>query len=130
MSHKIINTTGWIITLVLAFLFTYSAFPKITLDASSVAMATAVGFDESTWRLIGVVELVSLVLFIIPRTTLIGALLLIAYMGGAIATHLQHQQSVVVPIAVQVLVWVATALRSPVLRRQFIPASHSLVQQH
>src|SRR5690606_41690843 len=112
MSHKIINTTGWIITLVLAFLFTYSAFPKITLDSSSVAMATAVGFDESTWRLIGVVELVSLVLFIIPRTTLIGAVLLIAYTDGAIATHLQQQQSVVVPISVELLAWAATAFRT------------------
>lgn len=118
MSKKVIKVSGWVLTVVLGLLFALSAFMKITQNETALAQAAAVGIDAGTYQLIGVIEVTALLLFLIPRTGVLGALLLIAYMGGAIATHLQHQQPIVVALAVQVLLWVAVALRFPELRQR------------
>lgn len=49
----------------------------------------ALGFSEQHLPVIGVLGLVSTLLYIIPRTSILGAILLTAYFGGAIATHLR-----------------------------------------
>jgi len=45
--------------------------------------------DASTARLLGIIGLVSTALYAIPRTSMLGAILLTAYMGGAISTHVR-----------------------------------------
>lgn len=115
------NTTGWVLTILLALLFAMSAFMKLTKNDAALEQAAAVGFDASTYQMIGVIEIISLILFLIPRTALLGSLLLIAYMGGAIATHLQHQQPIVLAVAVQVLLWIVVVLRFPLIRQRLIP---------
>lgn len=121
MSQKVLNTTGWVLTILLALLFAMSAFMKLTKNDAALEQAAAVGFDASTYQMIGVIEIISLILFLIPRTALLGSLLLIAYMGGAIATHLQHQQPIVLAVAVQVLLWIVVVLRFPLIRQRLIP---------
>lgn len=128
MSQKKIRIIGWIISVVLGLLFAFSAFMKLSPDEAALAQAALVGFDESTYRLIGVIELLSLILFLIPRTGLLGSLLLIAYLGGAIATHLQHQDPATMAVAAQVLLWIAMALRYPVLLHQLFPATQRLIK--
>lgn len=96
---------------------------KLTHSETAVAQAASIGLDATTYWWIGVVEVISLVLFIVPRTGVLGALLLIAYLGGAIATHLQHQQPIVMPVAIQVLLWIAAALRFPELTQRLSPFS-------
>ena len=51
-----------------------------------------------------------MLLFLIPHTAFIGAILLSAYLGGAVATH-DRIESWILPIAIGVLVWVALGLR-------------------
>jgi hypothetical protein len=122
MSSKSVKITGWVLTAVLGLLFSFSAFLKITQNEDAIAQASAIGFDAATYRIIGFVEIASLILFIFPRTALLGALLLVAYMGGAIATHLQHQQPIGMAVGVQVVLWVTVAVRFPdLLQRVFSP---------
>lgn len=83
------------------------------------------GIDANTYRLIGLVEILALLLFIVPRTGVMGSLLLIAYMGGAIVTHLQHQQPVGMAITIQALVWITAVVRFPELRQRLFPASQA-----
>ncbi len=45
--------------------------------------------DAGTARLLGVIGLVSTALYVLPRTSVLGAILLTAYMGGAISTHVR-----------------------------------------
>lgn len=120
MSQKAMNITGWVLTIVLALLFAMSAFMKLSLNETAVQQAAGAGMDAATYRIIGVVEIISLILFLVPRTGMIGALLLIAYMGGAIATHLQHQQPIAMAVAVQVVLWIATLLRFPELKQRLV----------
>jgi hypothetical protein len=63
-----------------------------------------------------VVELTCLLLFVIPRTGILGTMLLSAYMGGAIATHLEHGQSILAPCFIQAFVFVVAFYRFPELR--------------
>jgi uncharacterized membrane protein YphA (DoxX/SURF4 family) len=122
MSQKTITIIAWSFTGLLSLLFGMSAFLKLTQNPAALEQASAIGFNAVTYQLIGVIEILALILFIIPRTGLLGALLLIAYMGGAIVTHLQHQQSVLMAISVQVLLWITTAIRFPEIRQRLSAA--------
>lgn len=76
------------------------------------------GMEPSTLQLIGVIELIAVVLFTIPRTGIVGTLPLVAYFGGVIAVHLLHHEPLVIQIATEVFVWTAAALRFPELPRR------------
>jgi len=130
MIQKITRISGWALTILLALLFTMSAFLKLTQNEAAVAQAASIGIDAATYQLIGVVEILALVLFLVPRTGIVGGLLLIAYMGGAIATHVQHHQPLAMAVGIQVLVWVAVALRFPELLQRLAPRlSSTLVEK-
>lgn len=116
MSQKTIRITGWVLTVILGLLFTFSAFLKLSQNGTALSQAAAFGFSSSTYLVIGIVEITSVVLFIIPRTGILGTLLLVAYLGGAIVTHLQHQQPTVMPLTIQVILWITAIIRFPELR--------------
>lgn len=124
MSQKAINITGWTLTVILGLLLSMSAFMKLTQNESAIAQAASIGIDAATYQFIGVIEIISLILFIIPRTGIIGTLLLAAYLGGAIVTHLQHQQPVVMAVAVQTVLWITAFIRFPELKRRLLTANN------
>ena len=114
MSPKAKKITGWVITGLAALAFMMSAFMKFSAGPDSVKMAGAMGLGNNI-KIIGVLELLSLILFVIPRTGVLGTLLLAAYLGGAIATHLEHQQPFYAPMIIECLIWIAAVLRFPEL---------------
>lgn len=118
MSQKTIKITGWTLTIILALLFTMSAFMKLIQNETALAQASSFGIDATTYQFIGIIEVISLLLFLIPRTGILGTLLLVAYMGGAIVTHLQHQQPIAVAVIVQILLWVTAFIRFPELKQR------------
>lgn len=118
MSQKAIKITGWTLTIILALLFTMSAFMKLTQNETALAQASSFGIDATTYQFIGIIEVISLILFLIPRTGILGTLLLVAYMGGAIVTHLQHQQPIAVAVIIQILLWVTAFIRFPELKQR------------
>ena len=115
MSSKTKNTINWVLAGLVAFIFLGSAFFKLTGAPEAVEGAKKFGLSAATFTSIGVVELVSIVLFLIPRTGVLGTLLLAAYMGGAIATHLEHGESIVAPVCIAAFVWVVAVVRFPEL---------------
>ena len=83
--------------------------------------------DDSEWYVVddaecpglGLVELVCTALYAIPRTAVLGAVLLTAYLGGAIATQLRIEAGlspVVFPAILGALLWGGLALRDPRVR--------------
>lgn len=122
MSQKTRKIVGWVLTGLLALVFIMSAFMKLTQDEAAVEQAAAFGIDAATYRIIGIIEVVSLVLFIIPRMGVIGTLLLAAYLGGAIVTHLLHHESVVTPVVIQCVLWIAAVIRFPELLQRLTSA--------
>ncbi|MCF0074229.1 DoxX family protein [Dyadobacter sp. CY261] len=109
-----------IIRFILGLLFGFSAFLKLSGHETAIAQSVSFGIPPDTYRIIGVIEAISVILFLIHSTGLIGSLLLIAYMGGAIASHLQHQQSIFVAVLVEILIWVDLLFRYRALRRYLL----------
>lgn len=116
MSEKVTKISSWVLTILLVFMLSMSAFLKLSQNDMAIQQASSIGIGASTYLFIGVIEVISLILFLIPRTGIIGTLLLAAYLGGAIATHLQHQQSVIMPVVFQIIVWITAFIRFPELK--------------
>lgn len=123
MSKRIIKITGWLLTAVIGSLFSMSAFLKLTLSETAVTQAAIFGIDHSSYVILGIIEIISLILFIFPRTGVLGTLLLASYLGGAIATHLQHQQPVITAVIIQVILWVTAVVRFPELKHRLVPTA-------
>ena len=66
---------------------------------------------------IGIVEVAIAILFLIPRTAFVGAILLAAYLGGATATHVRVGDPFYFPIIIGVVAWIALGLRKPEVLR-------------
>ena len=120
MNSKTKNIIGWVLTGLVGFIFTASAINKLRGSEQVVAMATTFGLDATTFKIIGVIEIISIILFIIPRTGILGTLLLAAYMGGAIATHLEHNESVVAAVVIEAFVWIVAVFRFPELSQRLL----------
>ena len=86
--------------------------------------AAAMGLTAGAVKVIGLVELLSIVLFIIPRTGLLGTLMLAAYLGGAIATHVEHGQPFIAPAVVEALVWITATIRFPEMSRRLMGSTN------
>lgn len=120
MSPKVKNILLWVLTGLVGALFLFSAFGKLSGNADAIKMAEGFGISASAFMTIGIIELISVVLFVIPRTGVLGTLLLAAYMGGAIATHVQHQQDITAPVVIQMFIWIVAALRFPELTQRLL----------
>jgi hypothetical protein len=92
---------------------------KLFRPAPVVESFAQLGYPESLALGIGVLELVCIVLYLIPRTSVLGAILLTGYLGGAIASHVRIGSelfSILLPIIVGVMLWGGLFLRDDRLR--------------
>jgi hypothetical protein len=74
-------------------------------------MFAKMGWDQAVMVKIGIVEVAIAILFLIPRTAFLATVLLSAYLGGAVATHVRVNDQFWFPIVIGVLAWVALGLR-------------------
>ncbi len=102
---------GWIITVLACIAPGWGVIGKLISPEMKANMAS-IGFEPYT-KTVAIGELIAVILFILPRTGRIGALLMTALMGGAIASHLGHGQSIGLQTSVLLLVWIATLIRYP-----------------
>ena len=114
------KTVAWVLTGLISLAFLGSAAGKFMANEEALKMAETFGIDARTYLMIGVIELICLMLFIIPRTGILGTLLLAAYMGGAVATHLEHGQSILAPCIVQAFLFLVAFYRFPELRNTLL----------
>jgi hypothetical protein len=109
-TSKIKNIAAWIIAGLLTALYLFSASGKIMQPEQMEQMKLG------DWRIIiAIGEIVSALLFLIPKTNKIGTLLLSSYMGGALIIHMTGATSILMPAVVLILVWVVAFLRNPEL---------------
>ncbi len=95
---------------------------KITGNEEALKQAMAMGFENSSYQVLGYLELLAVVLFLIPRTGVVGVLLLMVYMGGAICAHLLTKQPLLPVVLFEVILWVAAAFRFPEIRNRLLNA--------
>lgn len=126
MNTKTRNIIGWVLTALLGFAFIASAFMKLSGGEQAAKGAAGFGISLATLKMLGVIEIVSILLFIVPRTGMLGLLLLAAYLGGAIATHLEHGLPITAPVVLQCLVWITAAIRFPELSQRLLGNNTSM----
>jgi hypothetical protein len=111
---KKLNISGWVLSILISlFLIFASAFGKFTQWEGKAEMFAKMGWNEDVMFKIGVVEVAIAVLFLIPRTAFVAAILLAGYLGGATATHVRLGEPFYIPIIFGVMAWVALGLRQP-----------------
>ena len=114
---------GRIMTGLIALLLTLDVGAKLVRAQAVVEGSAKLGFTPDQMFVVGVIGAVCLVLYLIPRTAPIGALLWTGYLGGAIATHLRignpWLSHTLFPIYVAVLIWGGLYLRDRRVRALF-----------
>ena len=110
-------------TLVILFMIVDSIGHMMKL-APCVKGTVDAGYPALILVPLGIVELLCAVLYAVPRTTILGAILLTAYFGGATATHVRMGQPFYFPVVFGILTWLALYLRDSRLRT-FIPVTNS-----
>ena len=79
------------------------------------------GLEKMSWDPnlaipLGITELACTILYLIPQTSVLGAILLTGYMGGAIATHISLEEPFAFQAVFGVVIWLGIFLREPRLR--------------
>ncbi len=105
--------------LLLAFLALDGAVKVLQLGPA-VQGTARVGYPASAVLGIGIAELACVVLYAVPRTAVLGAILLTGYLGGATATHVRIGEPFVIPVLFGALVW-AVLLPSDARLRALLP---------
>jgi hypothetical protein len=94
----------------------FSGALKLVRPDLAKATFDHLGWDESFALGLGILELACTVVYVIPRTAVLGAILLTGYLGGATATHVRIGDPFYFPIIFGVLVWGGLWLRDGRLR--------------
>ena len=96
------------------------AIGKLIRPPAVVDGTVELGYPENVIVPLGIVLLISTFLYIIPRTSVLGAILLTGYLGGAVATHVRVGNPVfthmLFPVYLGVLIWLGLYLRDMRLR--------------
>ena len=112
MKSKVRITFAWILSGVAGLLVIASGIMKLAGAPQIVEGMTKLGVGPYI-PVLGAMEIVFAVLFLFPKTSKIGFLLVTCYFAGALATDLSHGNPIVTPIVILVLVWVAAFLKRP-----------------
>jgi hypothetical protein len=102
---------GWVLTVLPSAALILSAVIKITRNSQAVEGFTKAGWDQAILQPLGITELLCTILYLNPKTSILGAILLTGYMGGAIAHHLSQEESAVFQVIFGVVIWLGIYLR-------------------
>ncbi len=99
-----------------SLLLFFSAGMKLSQSAQVVEGFAKFGYAANLAFNIGIIELVCTILYLIPRTSVLGCILLTGYLGGATATHVRVGDPFYGPVIIGVLLWGGLFLRDPKIR--------------
>ena len=107
---------GRVISILASLLFLFSAFMKLKGGPELAKGMAHLGLPESMVVPLAILELSCVVIYLIPATSVLGAILLAGYLGGAICTHWRVGDPFVVQIVLGLFVWLGIYLREDRLK--------------
>lgn len=109
--------SGRVISGICVLFLLFDAIGKIIKAAPSVNGSLELGIPEHIVQGIGILLLICTIVYLIPRTAILGAILLTGYLGGAIAIMVRADRSLYFALVFGILVWVGLCLRNEKARR-------------
>lgn len=115
--------TGRVLSTLSMAMLALDASMKLLQLPAAVKGTVELGYPASVLFTLGLIQAVCLVLYVVPRTAVLGALLWTAYLGGAVASHVRMQDPlfshILSGVYVAILLWAGLWLRRPELRAVF-----------
>lgn len=108
--------TGWILTILPNLLILFSAVMKLAHPPQLDEGFAHLGIPPSQALGLGILELACVVIYLVPRTAVVGAVLLTGYLGGAMEAHVRIGEGVVSHVLIGIALWGGVFLREPRLR--------------
>ena len=112
--------TGRIINILCLLFLAFDAVMKIIKESHSIEGSAKLGWPVHLVQPLGIVLLICTIIFAIPRTAILGAILITAYLGGAVAIMVRVEEPFFFPVIFGILIWVGLYLRNGKVR-SFIP---------
>jgi hypothetical protein len=125
-SSKGLIWTGRVLSGLTVLFMLFDAFGKLAKQTQVLEACTRLGIPASNILSIGVLLLISTIIYAIPRSAVLGAVLLTGYLGGAVAIQMRAGSptfETVFPVIFGVVLWGGVYLRECGLRRVF-PVKH------
>lgn len=113
------RATGIVISVLVGAFLAFDVIGKLIRPQSVIDGTEKLGFDSDQAIVMGVVLLICLVVYAIPRTAVLGALGITAYLGGAVTANMRIEEplvsTVLFAVYLGVLMWIGLVLRRPEL---------------
>jgi hypothetical protein len=123
MQSKMARFTGYALTGAFTLFMLFDAGIKLIRHPMVEETMRQLGFPGGVDVSIGVIETICLVLYLVPRTAVLGAVLLMGIFGGAVASHLRHADPlfshILFGVYLGLFMWGGLWLRDPGLREVF-----------
>ena len=117
VSNKMI-WAGRIISGLVALFMTFDGTIKVLKAQAAVDGTVKLGYSENVLVPLGIIVLLSTAVYLYPRTSILGAILLTGFLGGATATNVRAQpQWTLFPVVLGALAWLGLYLRDQSLRK-------------
>ena len=113
---------SYILQGIVVLMFLMGAIFNIMQTEGAIEGATQLGYPAESVLYLGIVLLVCTLLYVYPKTAMIGAILLTAWLGGAVATHVIHQDpafNTLLPVIFGIAIWLSLLLRYNSLNHVF-----------
>jgi hypothetical protein len=115
--------TGRGLSALAMFVMIGSALAKLARAPEMVAGFTRAGLPEASILPIAILELLCAVLYLLPRTSVLGTLLVTGYLGGAIVVQITSHQSIAIPLTVGIVAVAGACLRNIELQNLLVPGT-------
>jgi hypothetical protein len=112
--------TGRVLSGLMALLLVFDGVGHLMKPAPVVEAFARLGYPLSASVGIGLLALICTAIYVIPRTSVLGAILLTGYLGGAVSTHVRAGSTLfetIFPVILGVLVWAGIFVRDAQLRK-------------
>ena len=120
-SSKKMKMAGWVLSVLAILLLLVDGFAKLIKPEPVIQATLHLGYPESTITTIGILAIICAIIYAIPRSAFLGAILLTGFLGGAIATHFRINNPLfshtLFPVYVLLFIWLGLYLRSASLRK-------------
>ena len=120
---KVPTRIGWALSILTIAFMLFDAAGKLALESHVVDATTKIGYPVDAIRPIGVIALLSTILYAVPRTAILGAVLLTGFYGGAVASKVRIEDplfsSILFGVYFGLIAWGGLYFRDERLRSLF-----------